>query len=53
MFKELVRNATKDGYVAEDVHQRYAKRRTQSEPHGKYDKIIAVIVKKIAFNRVS
>lgn len=42
--RELVRNTTKDIYIAEDAHQCYKKRRIHSKPRGKYDKTIAAIV---------
>jgi IS30 family transposase len=42
--RELVRNATKDVYLAEDAHQSYENRRTHFKPQGKYDKTIADII---------
>jgi transposase, IS30 family len=42
--RELVRNTTGNTYLAEDAHQSYENRRTDSKPHGKYDKTIADVI---------
>jgi transposase, IS30 family len=42
--RELIRNTTGNTYLTEDAHQSYENRRTDSKPHGKYDKTIADVI---------